>query len=274
MCDRIIKDMETISGVNAVVRGTSPSGTTSGAALALLQNQSISYMSGTQESYVKLVSDVGTATLRLMRDFAMAPRIISIVGKNAGGMESFTGEDLSNVDRVVAELGNPMARTAAGRVELAAQLIQSGFIKSPDEYLMVVETGNLDALTEGSVKPLQFIREENEAMLKGEQVQAIVTDNHRQHILEHVSILNSNEMRQDPVLSANVLNHVQAHINYLQDPMVANLHMLLGQQPMQAPQPPAALLPMATPGAVGVPPGQQPQNMPNMPNEPGDAIPR
>lgn len=278
MCDRIIKDMETISGVNAVVRGTSPSGTTSGAALALLQNQSISYMSSTQESYVKLVSDVGTATIRLMRDFAQAPRLISILGKNAGGMESFTGDDLTNVDRVVAELGNPMARTAAGRVELATQMIQSGFIRNPDEYLMVMETGNLDVLTEGSIKPLQFIREENEALMKGQPVNAIITDNHRQHILEHVSILNNLEMRQDEALLNNVLAHIQQHINMLQDPVIANLHMLLGSQPLQAPQmnqmPAQAPGPIQQPVQPGVNPGGQPQNMPNMPGQPGAAIQR
>ena len=46
-------------------------------------------------------------------------------------MKEFTGDDLTSVNRVIVDVGNPLARTTAGRVEMAEQLLQMGVIKTP-----------------------------------------------------------------------------------------------------------------------------------------------
>lgn len=140
--------------------------------------------------------------------------------------------------------------TTAGRVQMAEQLLQMGAIKTPDEYFTVINTGNLGTMTEGTQSQLLCIRGENEQMLDGQQAIAIITDQHKEHIIEHSNILSDPTLRQDPQLLNNVLGHIQQHIHLLQttDP---NLLSLLGQQPLAPPggNPPSPNQPQPNGGA-------------------------
>jgi hypothetical protein len=82
-------------------------------------------------------------------------------------------------------------------------------------------------------------------------------------------------MRNDEALLANALAHIQEHINMLQDPIIQNLHMLLGHQGLPAPAmggiDPTAMGPTDT---VGVAPGAAPANLPNPAQPPAGAQPR
>ena len=94
---------ETISGVNSVARGNPDKNLQSGNALALVQSMSLQFMSGLSQSYVKMIEDVGTGLINMLKDFAAAPRVAMIVGKsNRSYMKEFKGEDLNNVNRVIA----------------------------------------------------------------------------------------------------------------------------------------------------------------------------
>ena len=106
------RTMETLSGVNSVVRGNPEASLKSGAALALVQSQTLQFMSGLQQQYVELIEDVGTALLNMLRDFAAVPRLATIAGKSnkAFFQEFFTGDDLSEVNRVIVEMGNALAK--------------------------------------------------------------------------------------------------------------------------------------------------------------------
>lgn len=276
--------METISGINSVIRGKPVSGVTSGTALALLQNQSIQFINHLQESYQALIENVGTASIRILKDFAKSPRIAIIAGKSrAAAMREFESKDLENVDRVLVDLGNPLTHTLAGKVELANQLIQTGLIQNPQQYLAVVQSGNLEALTEAGTTEINYIREENEALLEGVNPVVAITDDHRKHILEHTVILQNVENRTNEALMSNVLEHIQQHINFLQDPNLQPLFQTLGRQGLTPAQPtgpapapeglvdPAA---MGQPNQVGVAPGAAPVNMPEAATPPPTALPR
>jgi hypothetical protein len=135
------KAMETVSGVNSVSRGNPEASLQSGNALALVQSMSLQFISGLQQSYVKLVEDVGTGLIQMLQDFASVPRIATIVGKaNRTYMKEFTGDDLSQISRVIVDVGNPLSKTAAGRVQMAEQMLQMNLIKTPEQYMMVVKT--------------------------------------------------------------------------------------------------------------------------------------
>lgn len=287
--DMLVQAMETISGVNSVARGNPEASLKSGTALALIQSMSIQFMSGLQQSYVEMIEDVGTALIHMLQDFAAAPRVAAIAGiSKRTEMKSFKGEDLSEVHRVVVDIGNPLSRTTAGRVQMAEQLLQMGAIKNPDQYFSVINTGQLDTMMEGTQSEMLLIRGENEAMLHGEQVPVLNIDEHKQHIIEHRSILADPELRKNPLLVKTVLGHIQEHIQALQntDPQ---LLQMLGQQPMQAPPPPGQPQqgpgPMGSPSGAPTPPPQlppqaapsgepQPQPpMPNLPKVPANVLP-
>lgn len=225
---------ETISGINSVARGNPEASLRSGSALALVQSQAISFNAVLQQSYISLLQDVGTATINILRDFAKSPRIAAIAGKsNRTMIKEFTGDDLDLVNRVTVDVGNPLASTTAGRVQLAENLIQNGMIKDPQLYIQVLTTGKLDPVIEGEQAELLNIRSENEELSNGNSVPVLATDSHKQHILEHKALLASPEARRDPVLINSIAEHIQAHLAELSNPENIGLFMLLGQEPLQ-----------------------------------------
>lgn len=232
------KAMETVSGVNSVSRGNPDPNLRSGNALALVQSMTLQYLSGLQQSYVSLVEDLGTGIINMLKDHANVPRVATIVGKgNRTYLKEFSGKDLSSVSRVIVDIGNPLARSTAGRVEMAEQMMQMGAIKTPEQYFTVINTGQLEVMTEGVQSTLFLIKAENERLVNGEPVMAVLTDEHSLHIKEHATVLADPELRFDPELVQRVTAHIQEHINLLKttDP---NILGMLGQQPlMQAPPP-------------------------------------
>lgn len=248
------KSMETLSGVNSVARGNPEQSLRSGNALALVQSQALQFVSGLQQSYIQLLEDVGTGLINLLKDFANVPRIAAISGlNNSTEMREFKSDDIKSINRVVVDVGNALMQTTAGRAQVAENLLQMGLINSPEKYLMVMNTGNLDYLTEGKMDEMMTIKGENEALVRGEAVIAIFSDNHSLHIKEHRDVLADYILRRDPELVQSVLDHMQEHINLLQttDP---NLLAIIGEQPL------------APPGGTPVAPGQ-----PNVPTQGGAA---
>jgi hypothetical protein len=229
------KAMETISGVNSVSRGNPDPNLRSGTSLALVQSMTLQYISGLQQSYVSLIEDMGTGIINTLKDHANVPRVATIVGKgNRTYLKEFSGDDLSSVSRVVVDIGNPLARTTAGKVEMAEQMMQMGVIKTPEQYLTVVNTGQLDSLTEDTQSQLFLVKAENERLVNDEPIMAVLTDTHDLHIREHATVLADPELRFDPELVARVTQHIQEHIGLLQttDP---NILGMLGQQPLSPP---------------------------------------
>lgn len=224
--------METISGINSVARGNPESSLKSGNALALVQSQALQFISGLQQSYIQLIEDVGTGIVNLLKDFASVPRVAAIVGvNNRTEMKEFKGDDLSSINRVVVDAGNALMSTTAGRAQIAENLLQMGVITSPEQYLQVMNTGNLDTMIDGEINELHQIKGENERLVNGEEVVAVSIDNHALHIREHREVIMDQDMRKDPDLVARTLAHIQEHINLLRttDP---DLLALINQQPL------------------------------------------
>lgn len=279
--DIIERGMETMSGVNSVARGNPEASLKSGAALALVQSMAIQFMSGLQQSYVQLIEDVGTAMINMLKDFAAVPRVAAIAGKaNRTYMKEFKGDDLSSVNRVIVDVGNPLARTTAGRVQMAEQMLQMGAIKDPQQYFTVINTGKLDVMNEGIQSELMLIKGENERMVAGEQVPVLDIDEHKNHIMEHKTVLADPDLRKDPQLTKLILDHIQQHIEALRQSN-PDLLMLLGQQPLMPPAPPmppggpemapppgGMVLPAPQPGAP-----MQPEGSPALPELPTPPAP-
>lgn len=234
----LIQQAETLTGMNSVTRGNPEKSLKTGAALALVQSMALQYISGLQASYVKLVEEVGTATINILKDFANTPRTVALVGKhNRSLLKEFSSDDISSISRVIVDIGNPLAKTTAGRVEMAQQMMQFGVIKDPQQYLQVINTGRLDVMTEGDTSELLLIKRENELLMNAEQVRALEIDQHRQHILEHRSILNDPDLRRNEDVKNLVLDHIQEHIELLRTTN-PELLMLIGEQPLSPPEPP------------------------------------
>jgi hypothetical protein len=275
---------EMLSGVNSVARGQPEASLKSGAALALVASQAVQFSNGISSAYVRLMEETGTAVIRTLQRRAAIPRTAMIAGKsNQSFMKDYTSEDIAAVDRVVADIGNPVTRTISGRVEMANMLAQSQMIKRPEQYIQVVTTGRIEPVIDAEQAELLQIQKENEELREGRQVQAIALDMHVQHIKEHKAIFADPEARKNPQLLEAAFQHIMHHMELLRttDPALLNV---LGQAPLgappqgaQAPQPPEN-----QPQGEPTPPGEQvpaPDNapdaiadrMPNMPKPPPGA---
>lgn len=269
--NQLQQKQEVISGVNSVVRGD-PTGAlrgNSGAALALVQSQSVQFMNGLVASYNQLLENVGNSMIKRLQKFAQLPILAEIVGKNNKTLlQEFTSDDISLINRVQVQAANPITKTLAGKINLADTLLQSGIIKTSDDYLMVLQTGNLQPMVHAETSELLLIADENEKISSGEVPPALYSDNHVLHIREHNSVGSSNEARANPQIMEALLAHCQQHINLLKttDPQ---LLQILGQEPLQNTQS------QGNPNIQAQPtqsPLQQAQpNLPNLPKLPNNA---
>ena len=265
---------ETTSGVSSTARGNPEASLKSGAALALVQSMAIQFNMGLQQSYVELVESVGSCTIEILQDFATVPRIAEIVGKsNRPLMKEFKGEDLSSIKRVRVDMGNPMTKTLAGRVNLAENMMQNNMIEDPNQYIQVLTTGRLDLAMDHKQSQNLLMKAENEMLADGIPQRAVIIDFHQEHIKFHSTVLASPEARLDPnsPIMVATLNHIQEHIDFLQTapPLILAIN---GQQS----SPPAGQNPQNGGAMQNQDPTMQAAgevNMPNMPSPPENTDP-
>jgi hypothetical protein len=277
-----VQSMETISGVNSVARGDPQASLKSGTALALVQSQALQFISGLQDNYVKLIERIGGSLLNILKDFANTPKTMELVGKNnrAYLAEAFTGDQIDSINRVIVTVGNPLAKTAAGRTQMAEQMLQMGLVTTPQVYFEVITTGSIESLYESDMDELLLIKDENEQLLAGEDVMAEILDKHAEHIKEHRSVMANPSLRRNAALRQKVQQHVQEHINFLRtvDP---DLLMLVGEKPLAAPAAPQVAPNMPPPQNAPAPGGapssvmqnQQPPDLQAMQQGQGSAGP-
>lgn len=270
---------QTLMGVNSVVRGNPEDSLKSGSALALVAAQALQFNSGLQSGFVALCEDVGSGLIWLLQDYATVPRMAMIVGKhNRPYLKEFKGADIDQISRVTVDVANAVSRTTAGKVDIAKDLLQSGMIKTPDEYLMVLQTGKLEPMTEGQTSELLLIKSENERLREGQPVQAIIVEDHPLHIKEHKTVLSNPESKENPLVLQSTLDHIEQHIA-----LMSSNPKLLGVLGIQALQPEG-------PGQPGVPtqdvlsypeqaasvenvtPGTEEAQQPNLPNMPTNPL--
>ncbi|MBK7497375.1 MAG: hypothetical protein IPI28_18970 [Candidatus Omnitrophica bacterium] len=258
----LVQDLQLISGVNAVSRGdmSALGKNMSGSAMALIQTMAIQYANSLQKSYIMTLEGTATDTVHILRDFAKVPRVAMIVGKsNENFMKSFTGDDLSEVNRVTIDIGNPMSKTVAGRTDLADKYLEHGFAKTPEQYEQVMSTGKLEPMIEGDRAELIQVRQENENLTAGKPVMAIATDNHILHIMEH-KVPIAGDGRWNAQMVKRTTDHITEHLELLKstDPMLLSIL----KQPVMQPQDPQ----------VGPGPTNGDQPTPPLPGGPNPAL--
>lgn len=271
--EHILRAMETISGINEVARGNPPR-EMSGTAMALVQAMAIKFNSRMQRAYGRLLEQVGNGALDLVKAFATTPRIAEIAGPDSGGqLVSFTKDSVSKVHRVSIELGAPIMRTAAGRKEIADQLVDmyKGTPEqvSKEQYIAFITTGRLEPITQAPRRKRLHIRRENEQLRKQRPVKVLLTDNHADHINEHASELCDPVVRFDDNVAGPILEHLQEHIDTWRAMSQTNPGLLAatGQQPFPEPPPPPPPPGPPGPPPPGMGPGGPPPGPPGAPPE-------
>jgi hypothetical protein len=283
--DMIIKNMETLAGINSMIRGNPEADITSGQYAALVTVQSVLFNSGLQKAYASQMEKTMTGTIRTIKKNMIGKKIARIVGETSEPyLKEFTSSDLQDVESVTVQLVNPMIQTPAGKMAMADSLMKTGLIKDAQQYIGVYTEGDLPQLYRRQETQLKLIKQENEAILKGQVPEVAITDNHVAHILEHTQVFDTIEARLNPNAPNVVagLAHVQKHLNKLlggQDPQTGAIEgpinpVLAGiigdptlppGTPSQVQLPP--MVPGTMPGASGPKQPQSPQGQASQPTQ-------
>jgi hypothetical protein len=254
--DLLESQMEKLSGLPSILRGQPPTGVESGTAMAFLQAQALVFNSPIQQAYISFLERSATGLFNMLKSFANTKRMITIAGASKSPyMGEFSGADLSNISRVIVSAGNPATRSEAGKLQIAQDLMAKGLIKDANQYFEVLETGQLDPMTEGPEAENMLIIKENEQLRRGIAQVAAPWDNHANHINQHFVIMMDPMLRQkvnDPVMAVT-MQHVMSHAQFLfpgiQGPTDPRLMALMGNN-VQGPPPGAPAPEQPTPGAV------------------------
>lgn len=302
--EMIIQNMETIAGVNSMMRGNPEADITSGQYAALVTVQSVLFNSGLQKAYARLMENVMTGTIKTIKKNMIGKKIARIVGKTSEPyLKEFQASDLQDIESVSVQLVNPMIQTPAGKMAMADALMKTGLIKDAQQYIGVYTEGDLPQLYRRQETQLKLIKQENEAILSGQVPEVAITDNHVAHILEHTQVFDNIEARLNPNAPHVVagLAHVQKHMNKLlggQDPVTGAIEgpinpVLAGiigdptlppgtpsMLQMPPPMPTGPVNPPPPNGQPNVPRGtpngqpRQPQSAPGQPAQPSQTMPQ
>lgn len=265
--DYVEKAMEKITGINSVIRGDVEHGLKSGVALGRLQAMAIQFSSNFQQAWAEIQEDVGTFLMYILQDYAKTDRMVAIAGKFAkGSMKSWTGKDLDMIDRVVCDLGNPISRTFAGRMDLADKLLEKGEINGK-QYIQVAQSGQIESVLEGPEARIELARKENEMLTDGQEVHAMVGDLHVLHAQEHGAVLADPELRiaansgdeSAAKIVQNTINHIMEH-KQLHETQDKFWFVVSSEQPPPPQGPPPG--DMGPPGPGGPPPDNGPMGPP------------
>ncbi len=271
-----VKTMETIAGINSMVRGNPDGDITSGQYAALVTVQSVIFNSGLQKAYARLMENVMTGTLKTIKKNMIGKKIARIVGETSEPyLKEFTSADLEDMDSISVNLVNPMIQTPAGKMAMADTLMKTGLIKDAQQYIGVYTEGDLPQLYRRQETQLKLIKAENEALLKGQIPEVAITDNHVAHILEHTQVFDNIEARMNPNAPEVVagLAHVQKHLNKLlggvdpqtgavEGPINPVLAGIIGDPTLPPGTPSQLQLPPMAPGGAGMPPPGPQGNVP------------
>lgn len=300
--EMLIQNMETIAGVNSMVRGNPSEDVTSGQYAALITVQSVLFNSGLQKAYARQAQSLMTGTIKTIKKNMIGKKVARIVGETSEPyLKEFISSDLQDIESIDVQLVNPMIQTPAGKMAMADALMKSGLIKDPQQYIGVYTEGDLPQLYRRQETQLKLVKQENEALLKGQSFGCAVTDNQVMHILEHTQNIDTIEARLNPNLPHVVatLAHIQDHLiklggginpftNQMEGPISPVLAGIIGDPslppgtPTQLQLPPQAPAGPPAPGGANVPRGippprqgpPQPQSAPGTASQPTQTLPQ
>ncbi len=192
-------EMEKTVGINSVTRGQPAENVSSGSMAALLQSMAIQYNSNLERAWTLNLERIGTHHLRVFQMMATEAHAVNVVGEDQKWtVHEFKGEDLAGITRVAVKSANALSKTTAGRADIAEKMLPLGI--TPQEYMRVIETGQLEPLFHGPVGQLTGIKARSEKLLRGEPSPPVVWDNHQLCVKEFRALLDS-EAREDPQVS-------------------------------------------------------------------------
>jgi hypothetical protein len=146
--DRILSDMEDISGQHQVSRGDAPPGVTAATAISYLQEKDDGILSHTFESVEEAWESIAKQTLNLVVQYWDTERTVQTVSADGGfDVLMLKGSDLKNSTDIRMEGGSSLPTSKAAKQAFIMDMMKMGFI-DPNDGLKLLEMGGVDRLYE------------------------------------------------------------------------------------------------------------------------------
>lgn len=256
------------SMINSALRGDPPTGVTSGAAIATLTTTALEAVASSSKAARDCLRRTMLGAFGVYQRFASVEREL-IMGDTGNQVTTgkFQGKDLDAIKDITIVENNPMMQTQAGRDENAKEAMATGLVTDLKAYFAIKEGAPTSVLYENELTEEDLVKRENEAMVNGEPVLALNTDDHAYHIMMHAIPLKDPRVRFSGQKNKAILAHMLEHYQMAQqvDPIFAGM-VKTGKIPE------GGMMPMPMAGGAPPPGGQpgQPGGEPAKPANPAD----
>lgn len=213
--DRVLLDIEDISGQHQVSKGSTPPGVTAATAISFLQEKDDSYLVVTYGSLEAGVEKIAKQSLYLAVEMWDMPRLVKVVGDdNSFDTMLLQGAEIKRGTDIRIEPGSALPTSKAARQAFIMDLMNGGFIP-PEAGLELLEIGGPTKLMEQLGQDKRQAQRENVRM-KSLDVMAIM-----QHQMDFMMKMESGEIQTEdgqppagpgPVISVNDWDNHQIHI--------------------------------------------------------------
>jgi hypothetical protein len=262
---RIMADMDDISGQHEVSRGNTPSQVTAATAISYLQEQDDTMLSEIIQAIEHGMSKLGQHILSYVIDYWDQERLVKVAGKD----ESFDvtymkASALHGNKDVRVEAGSALPHSKAAKQAFLMDLFKMGvFAEKPSEFLRILDLRGIDKIVADYKVDVQQAQRENIKMAAGVSVQVHDFDNHEIHLEQHARYSKTQEYEMlDPGKQAMFVQHRLQHQQaiYVNQSGAMRLQGMMGQQiPGGGIQ---QQVPVGPPGQGQLPQGNSPPQMP------------
>lgn len=139
--DRVIADMEDLSGQHEVTQGQAPSGVTAGTAISYLGEKDSSYLTAQYMNIEDGYARIAKQTLQLFVQYVDIPRSIKTIGPDTYDLFMLKGADIKNGTDVRVERGSAVGESKAAQDARLMDMWSLGIITDPNQMLSLLEIG-------------------------------------------------------------------------------------------------------------------------------------
>lgn len=211
--DRILADLQYITGAHKVSMGDAPPGVTAGRAFLILQEADDSDLGPTIEMLEEACADLGWLTLQIIQRYYEEERLVRVAGENRRyRVRAFKGADLESIVDVEPQVGSAFPWSHTAKQSMMIDLVQAVpdlFMDEEtgqfdrDAFRRMLPVGGEEAVThEADLDIAEALREEEDFQfwdgLSDLPIEPLPWQDHITHLRQHSRTLKSAAFRKWP----------------------------------------------------------------------------
>lgn len=243
--DRVLADMEDLSGQHEVTQGQAPAGVTAGTAINYLGERDSAYLTAQYMNIEDGYAKVAKQTLQLFVQYVDVPRSIKTIGADQTyDMLQLKGSDIKNGTDVRVERGSAVGESKAASDARLMDMWNLGIITDPNQMLSLLEIGGSQRILDLLDVARKKAQRENSKManLKPEQLQ--------QYLMQE-QMREQAQATLDAIMPPAPVGPEMGPVDPMAPPAEPGMAPEGGMEGMGAPMAPPMQLP-PTPAIVGV----------------------